>query len=217
MDYSIINKDYKKSGPKERIERLFDEYDEKDILITSSFGTTSAVLLHVISQVKPDHPIYFIDTNYLFKETIEYKNQLTDRLSLNVIDVQPQSNKHRFTNENKTYQYHHNLCCFINKVQPLNEVKANHKIWISGLLAYQNANRQNLNIFESKKGILKFHPILDMTKNEVELYHYIYDLPQHDLLNDGYSSLGCTHCTQKGAEREGRWSGVSKTECGLHV
>lgn len=217
MDYSIINESYKKLGPRERIERLFNDHNSEDILITSSFGTTSAVLLHIISQVKPDHPIHFIDTNYLFEETIDYKNELTDKLNLNVIDVQPQSNKHRFTSENKTYQYHHNLCCFINKVQPLNEVKANHKIWISGLLSYQNANRQNLNILEPKKGIVKFHPILDMTKNEVELYHYIYGLPQHSLLDQGYASLGCTHCTKKGTAREGRWSGVSKTECGLHV
>ena len=217
MNYSASNESYKQLPPKERLERLFREHDASDILITSSFGTTSAVLLHILSQVKPDHPVHFINTNYLFEETIDYKNKLSKKLGLNVVDVETSANKHRFTKENRTYQYHHDLCCFINKVQPLNEVKAKHKVWVSGLLSHQNANRENLNIFEPRKEILKFHPILDMTKNEVELYHYIYDLPEHQLLNQGYSSLGCTHCTKKGTGREGRWVGVQKTECGLHV
>lgn len=211
------NSNYESLSPKERLEELFREFPTDDILITSSFGTTSAVILHLISQVKPDHPIHFINTGYLFQETIDYKDKLVDQLGLNVVEVGTAENKHRFTKENHTYQYHQDLCCFINKVQPLNEVKANHKVWVSGLLAHQNANRQGLNIFEPKKDIMKFHPILDMSKSEVELYHYIYDLPEHPLLNEGYASLGCTHCTKQGTSREGRWAGIAKTECGLHA
>ena len=216
MNISDLNSSYNNLSPKDRLEKLFEENDADDILITSSFGTTSAVLLHLISQVKPDHPIHFINTNYLFDETLSYRNKLVQQLGLNVVDVQTQSNKHKFTRENQTYKFNQDLCCFINKVQPLNEVKADHKIWISGLLSYQNANRRNLNIFEQRQDIVKFHPIIDMSKSEVELYHYIYSLPEHTLLNEGYESLGCTHCTKKGKGREGRWSEIEKTECGLH-
>ncbi|TRX56119.1 phosphoadenylyl-sulfate reductase [Fulvivirga sp. M361] len=212
-----LNKRYSGLRPEERLQLLFDSFPEREILITSSFGASSAVLLHMLSKVKPDHPVYFVDTQYHFQETIDYKNQLVKLFHLNVEDVKAKTNHARFTNENSTWKLNTDLCCFINKVQPVNELKEKHSIWISGLLKYQNANRSKMQVFERKAGIVKFHPMLDMTRDEVELYSYINELPSHPLIEKGYDSIGCTHCTVKGHGRQGRWANTKKVECGLHL
>lgn len=208
---------YNPLTPRERLEKLFNEHDEAKILTTSSFGSTSVVLLHMISQIKPDHPIHFVNTGFLFQETLDYKMQLIEKLRLNVVDVQARENRHLFTRENQSWRFNHDLCCFINKVDPVNELKASYDLWISGLLAFQNANRSKTRIFEPKKDIVKFHPIIDMTAAEVSLYMTIHELPSHPLVAHGYDSIGCTHCTRKGKGREGRWFDNAKTECGLHA
>lgn len=212
-----LNKRYSNLGPKERVQLLFDSFPAEEILVTSSFGNSSALLLHLLSKVKPEHPIYFLDTGYHFPETIAYKNQMALRLGLNVQDVSAKRNRFKFTKTNQTYLQNQDLCCFINKVQPINELKENHSIWVSGLLKFQNANRQSLDVFEKRTDIIKFHPILDMTQEEVELYLHINELPKHPMVQRGYSSIGCTHCTKKGKNREGRWAGTNKIECGLHT
>jgi len=212
-----LNKRYEGLQPWERLELLFDSFPSREIMVTSSFGTSSAVLLHMLSKVRPEHPVYFVDTTYHFQETVEYKNQLIRQFGLNVIDIKARPNRSRFTKENHTWKLNHDLCCFINKVQPVNELREKHTLWISGLMKYQNANRHNLRIFEKKPDIVKFHPMLDMTREEVELYSYINDLPVHPLLEQGYNSVGCVHCTAKGEGRAGRWANTSKVECGLHL
>ncbi|MCG8318898.1 MAG: phosphoadenylyl-sulfate reductase [Cytophagales bacterium] len=217
MERLFDNNHYTSLTPRERLEKLFSEHDEAKILVTSSFGSTSVVLLHMLSQVKPGHPIHFVNTGFLFQETLDYKKQLIEKLGLKVINVKARENRHRFTRENQSWRFNHDLCCFINKVEPVNELRASYDVWISGLLAFQNANRSKTRIFEPKKDIVKFHPIIDMTAAEVSLYMTIYELPSHPLVAEGYESIGCTHCTRKGKGREGRWFDKTKTECGLHA
>ena len=217
MDQQFNNHHYASLTPRERLEKLFSDYDNSKILVTSSFGSTSVVLLHMISKVKPGHPIHFVNTGFLFQETLDYKQQLIKKLGLNVVNVKAKENRHRFTRENQSWRFNHDLCCFINKVDPVNELKASYDMWISGLLALQNANRSKTNIFESKKDITKFHPIIDMSAAEVSLYMTIHELTGHPLVAQGYESIGCTHCTKKGKGREGRWFDNAKTECGLHA
>ena len=217
MNLEFFNNHYKPLTPKERLQELYKHYPDDKILFTSSFGTTSVILLHMISQVRPEQKIYFIDTGYHFDETIAYRNQLKDRLGLNVVDLKAAPNRHKFTAQNYTYLQNQNLCCFINKVDPVERVKKGYHIWISGLLRFQNSNREKLQLFEETKDIVKFHPLLDMTQEETALYIQLYDLPINDLVNQGYDSVGCTHCTSKGNGRTGRWINNSKTECGLHV
>lgn len=217
IDLNAVNDEYELMMPEDRLIRIFQTYDPRDILVTSSFGGTSAVLLHMISKVQPGHPIHFIDTSFHFEETLRYKELLTSRLHLNVINVRAKGNKNRFTHENETWRYNQDLCCFINKVDPLDQIKGGYKIWISGLMAYQNANRKHIRIFEHKESLIKFHPMIDMTSSDVALYQLIHELPAHKLTARGYDSIGCKHCTQKGHGRSGRWAGTSKTECGLHI
>ena len=216
MDLQSLNTKYESLHPKQRLEKLFEDFDQEKILVTTSLGSTSVILLHLLSEVKPGHPVYFIDTSYHFKETLKYKNLIQDSFKLNIIDLKADDKKNHFTRENKTWKYNHELCCFINKIDPLEKIKPNYDIWVSGLLAFQNVNRKDLNIFE-QNGLMKFHPIIDMSKQDIALQIQLYDLPIHSLVHKGYDSIGCTHCTNKGQGRVGRWMDFAKTECGLHL
>jgi len=217
MNLEFFNNHYQPLSPRERLEELYKHYPEDKILFTSSFGSTAVILLHMISQIRPQQKIHFIDTGYHFKQTHEYKELLIDRLNLDVVDLSATSNRHNFTRNNLTYSHNQNLCCFINKVDPVDRVKKNYHIWISGLLRFQNSNRSKLSLFEKTKDIVKFHPLLDMSQEDTALYLQLYDLPIHPLVDEGYDSIGCTHCTSMGTGRTGRWMNSSKTECGLHV
>lgn len=215
-EIEVLNESFERLSPTERLLKIFQEFDEERILMTSSFGATSIVLLHMLSKIKADFPIYFIDTGYLFEETLKYKQELKDRFDLNIVDVAAKKNHHRFTKENQTWKYNSDLCCFINKVGPTEELKEGKDVWISGLMRYQNANREKLRVFEPKGDLLKFHPIIDLTEEEVQTYTMIYELPLNPMIYQGYGSIGCTHCTAKGEGREGRWINSAKSECGLH-
>jgi len=216
MKVKEINKSYQPLSFQERLERLFREFPEDKILVTSSFGTTSMALLHLLSKVKPGHPVHFIDTSYHFPETLEYRDKLVDQLGLKVVEVKAEDKKNRFTKENQTWRFNQDLCCFINKVEPLDKIKHNYQVWVSGLLGFQNIHRKSLNVFEHKNGILKFHPLIDISREDLNLYRKLFELPTHELLHQGYDSVGCTHCTKKGSGRTGRWIDIDKTECGLH-
>ena len=217
MNLEYFNNHYGKLSPRERLEELYKHYPEDKILFTSSFGSTSVILLHMISQIRPQQKIHFVDTGYHFEETLEYRNLIEERFDLQVIDLKAAPNRHKFTAQNYTYEQNQNLCCFINKVDPVDRIKKDYHIWISGLLRFQNENRSKLTLFQETKDIVKFHPLLDMTQEETALYIQLYDLPIHELVHQGYDSIGCTHCTTKGTGRTGRWINNSKTECGLHA
>lgn len=203
-------------GFEERIQKIYDFFDPEDILVTSSFGTKSVFLLHLISQVNPQQKIHFIDTTYHFPETIAYKNELIERFRLEVIDVLPETNENRLTREEKWWIEHPKMCCTINKISPLEPIISNHKVWIAGLMAFQTEFRSHLDIFSQQGDILKFHPFIDIDEGEF-LYHLAYHrLPHHPLEALGFGSVGCTHCTEKGEGRSGRWAASGNTECGLH-
>lgn len=201
----------------ERLKTLYHYFDEEEILITSSFGTNAVLLLHLISRIRPQQKIYFIDTTYHFPETLAYKAKLIEEFGLNVISVSAYQEGNNFTTKNQTWKDNPDLCCQINKVSPLEVVKSKHKLWISGVIGYQTPFRQHLQVFEKQDRMIKFHPLIDWTQEEVEAYFQLYQLPEHPLQHQGYGSVGCSHCTAKGAGREGRWKGKGKIECGLHL
>lgn len=214
VDKARINRSLTSKIVDARVAQIFNSF--KNILVTSSFGTTSAVLLHIISRVRPDYPIHFIDTGYHFRETMEYKQRLTKLLSLNVVDLHPDNARHQTTRKEQLWSNDPDQCCHINKVEPLNEIKSEYKIWMSGLIGYQNDRRSNLDIVIDKTGMLRCYPLIDWNKHLVDEYMELYGLPRHPLEERGYASIGCTHCTMPASGREGRWDGSDKTECGLH-
>lgn len=212
-----LNKKYRSLNVHHRIQELYHDFDVSDIMLTSSFAATSAMLLKFFSDVNKDQLIYFIDTGYHFKETLIYKDYLTKLYDLNVLDVTAEEWKHKFTSEDKTWTKDPDLCCSINKVEPLEKIKEKYNVWVSGLMRWQSDNRSSLDIFEERNGMIKFYPLLDVTQDERESFIKDHHLPFHPLISKGYFSIGCEHCTVPGKGREGRWNNSPKTECGLHL
>ncbi len=216
MNIDELNQIFQPLNFKARLETLYKFYKEEQILYTSSFGTKSIFLLHLLHQIKPSQKIHFINTTYHFEETLEYKKQVAREFDMQVIDVQPNKLENALTREESWWTDHPKMCCTINKLAPLEPIVARHDIWISGLMSYQTNFRSHLRVFEKQGDILKFHPLLDIDEGEF-LYHLdYYKLPRHPLEAEGYGSIGCVHCTAKGEGRSGRWKDSKKDECGLH-
>jgi len=212
-----LNDKYNKLTVEERITELYKDFDPAEVMLTSSFATTSAFLLRVFSQVNSAQKIYFIDTGYHFEETLVYKEKLMELYGLDVEDIRAEKWKHDFTTKDETWKKDPDLCCTINKVEPLALIKEQFTVWVSGLMEWQSDHRASLNIFEDRGGILKFYPLLDVTEEEREKYIKKHQLPFHPLIAKGDFAVGCTHCTVPGKGREGRWNNNPKTECGLHL
>ncbi len=216
-DIKALNLKYHHLSPIQRIEEIYNDFNIDEIMLTSSFAATSAFLLKIFSEVNPKQNVYFIDTGFHFKETLVYKDYLTSLYGLNVIDVSADKWKHDFTKNDKTWTKDPNMCCTVNKVEPLVNLKKSHKVWVSGLMAWQSDHRATLDTFEERNGILKFYPLLDVTKEERDSFIKTHHLPFHPLISKGYFSIGCMHCTVAGKGRNGRWNNNPKTECGLHL
>ncbi len=217
VDIESLNKKYLSLSFAERIAELYRDFDPAKVMVTSSFAATSAYFLHIISRIRPEQTIFFIDTGFHFPETLSYKNYLIDLYGLIVEDVRPEEWKHAFTAKEQSYKSDPDFCCSINKVEPLEEVKKDYQVWVSSLMRWQTSHRAGLNIFEEQRGTIKFHPMVDVSKQERDTYIREHALPFHPLVAKGYSSIGCSHCTVPGDDRAGRWVDTPKKECGLHL
>lgn len=217
LDLKRLNEQYDKLEVYKRVERLYYDFDANDIMLTSSFAATSAFLLKVFSDINKDQVIYFIDTGYHFKETLIYKEYLTQLYDLKVVSIRAEEKKHLLTADTKMWESQPNRCCHYNKVEPLRKIKKEYKIWVSGLMKWQSDFRNSLNIFEQRKEIVKFYPLLDIDFEGRDAFIRDHHLPFHPLKSRGYNSIGCTHCTVPGEGRSGRWNNSPKTECGLHL
>lgn len=214
---SALNEKYRVLTIEQRVGEIYHDFDPGRVMLTSSFAATSAFLLHVFSRVAPQQPVLFIDTGFHFPQTLEYKKKLTELYGLNVIDVKAEDWKHEFTVKDETWKKDPDFCCSINKVEPLYAIKNNYDVWASGLMNWQTSHRSTLDIFEVRGGIIKFYPLIDVTREQRDAYIKEHELPFHPLVALGYSSIGCTHCTVAGTDRSGRWNNSPKTECGLHL
>ena len=217
FNLSDLNERFRPLQPEQRITELYRIFKTSEVMLTSSFATTSAYLLHLFSIYQPEQEVLFINTGYHFEETIIYKEYLTKVYNITVKEVKAEGWKHEFTTTDQTWTKDPDYCCTINKVEPLEKLKANHKVWISGLMSWQSDHRATLDIFEERGGIIKFYPLLDVSREQREAYIKDHLLPFHPLQSKGYFSIGCTHCTKPGKGREGRWNNSPKTECGLHL
>lgn len=216
-DIQALNVRYAPLRFDERIAQLYQDFAADKVLVTSSFAATSAYFLHIIASVRPEQEIAFIDTGYHFDETISYKDFLTGEFGLKVRSLKAEDWKHEFTISEKTWERDPDFCCSVNKVEPLEAIKPNYHIWVSSLMRWQSDHRSDMAVFEERRGIIKFNPMIDVSKDERDAYIAEHQLPFHPLVEQGYSSIGCTHCTVKGEGRSGRWVGKPKTECGLHL
>ena len=194
-----------------------------NVAVVSSFGTESAVLLHLVAQADPTVPVIFVDTLKMFAETLDYRETLLERLGLvNSSVVTPDAAVLAAKDENGLrWSWDPDGCCEIRKVEPLKRAKQGLDSWISGRKAFQSVTRQNLPRFQIEDGRLKVNPLGDWTKDDLEAYFALHDLPRHPLEAKGYLSVGCEPCTSTvlpGEDpRAGRWRGWDKVECGIHT
>lgn len=216
-DLAALNARYQPLGFEARIAQLYRDFPVESVLVTSSFAATSAYFLHIVHSIEPRQKIAFIDTGYHFPETLAYRDELARRFGLEVFSIRAEDWKHQFTREDRTWEKNPDFCCSINKVEPLEAIKPQYRVWVSSLMGWQTDERAGMAIFELRRGMLKFNPMIDVTREARDAYIATHDLPVHPLVPQGYASIGCTHCTVKGEGRSGRWVGKPKTECGLHL
>jgi phosphoadenosine phosphosulfate reductase len=194
-----------------------------EVAIVSSFGTESAVLLHLVASVDPTVPVILLDTLKLFPETLAYRDTLVERLGLtDVRSIRPDADVLAKKDESGLrWSYDPDGCCEIRKVIPLAKALEGFDAQLTGRKGFQAATRTGLPRFEIADGRLKVNPLASWTKADLDDYFEAHDLPRHPLEAQGYLSIGCAPCTSvvKPGEdpRAGRWRGWDKVECGLHT
>lgn len=197
------------------------------LALVSSFGSESAVLLHMLSEIERSTPVLFLDTGMLFGQTLDYRKSLTERLGLtDVRDLRP-SFQDLATSDPKSdlWKTDTDACCAIRKVAPLDRVLLpEFDAWITGRKRFHGGSRLSLPVVEAgAEGKIKFNPLANWSKAELDAYMAEHDLPAHPLVEFGYPSVGCWPCTKPVEAgnasdiRAGRWAGSDKTECGIHT
>lgn len=196
----------------------------KKLFTSSSFQSHSLVMLHILSRIDKTIPVYFINTGYHFPETIRFRDYVTELFGLNTIDLKSEVPKimQRDNEGHLLFASDPDHCCYLNKTQPMDGVLRSHDIWINGVRADQSAARAAMKAEQpAPHGTLRFHPMLDWNAKMIWQYQKEFDLPKHPLEEQGYVSIGCEPCTRRldpeMQEREARWYGLKKVECGLHT
>lgn len=193
-----------------------------ELAVVSSFGSESAVLLHLVASVDPTVPVLFLNTGKLFGETLRYRDSLQMRLGLtDVRTVGPHPDHIRQCDPQGTlFSADPDRCCAMRKVWPLQEALKPFKAWMTGRKRYQAQNRASLPRVEHADGKIKINPLSDWTAEDIAAYREKHGLPEHPLVKDGFLSIGCMPCTDRVApgenQRAGRWRGLRKSECGIH-
>lgn len=193
------------------------------LAVVSSFGTESAVLLKFVADVDRTLPVLFLDTEWLFKETLAYRDALIDRLKLtDVRTISPSPSALALRDPKRDLCFRdHDACCAIRKVAPLAQELAPFGGWISGRKRIHGGERAHLPVVEADGERLKFNPLARLTRGDINGLFASANLPRHPLEALGFTSVGCVPCTGRpatgGDARDGRWGGLAKTECGIHV
>lgn len=193
------------------------------LAVVSSFGTESAALLALVSEIDRSIPVLFINTGWLFEETLQYRERIVAQLGLtDVRNVTPSAEVLALHDPERDLWFSDpDACCGIRKVQPLARALDQFDGWLNGRKRYQGHERGRLRAVEGDGTRLKFNPFAFVSKEEVGVLFARYRLPRHPLEERGFTSVGCMACTsrvERGEDaRAGRWRGLRKTECGIHT
>jgi phosphoadenosine phosphosulfate reductase len=200
-----------------------------ELMMSTAFGKSGMVILHMVKELIPELPVYFLDTGFHFQETLDYAEWIKREWRLDLRFHRPKLFGDAFRAEygEALYETDPDLCCHKNKVEPFAELIERHQGWIAGIRRDQSSTRADAEPIEIlAAGKLKVQPLVMWTRAMVEGYIAEHGIPLHPLFSRGYTSIGCAPCTScvagAGAEasadeRAGRWAGKEKTECGLHL
>jgi phosphoadenosine phosphosulfate reductase len=224
FDLDTMNRELETQNAERRVAWALENFPDR-IVMTSSFGAQSAVCLHLVTQQCPDIPVVLVDTGYLFPETYQFIDELSERLSLNLHIYRAQhSSAWQEARYGKLWEqglegierYNH-----LNKVEPMQRALRDlgAEAWISGLRRQQAKSRQHLEVLLWRNGRCKIHPVIDWTDRDVYRYLSQHGLPYHPLWEQGYVSIGDVHTTRRLVDgmnpEDTRFFGL-KRECGLH-
>jgi phosphoadenosine phosphosulfate reductase len=193
-----------------------------DLALVSSFGAESIALLHLAAMVARDIPVLFIDTEFLFTETLVYQQEVAERLGLRNLSIIRASDTHLQDPNRTLHKTNPDACCALRKAAPLNAALDGFDGWITGRKRFQSGRRAALDFFEMEPGTnrIKVNPLAHWSAQDVVDYMIENRLPRHPLVAQGYPSIGCAPCTSRvtpGEDiRAGRWRDTNKDECGIH-
>jgi phosphoadenosine phosphosulfate reductase len=220
-DAAMLERQLAQAGPRAIIEAAAKALPGR-LAVVSSFGIESAVLLKFVADVDRALPVLFLDTQWLYKETLAYRDRLTAHfglLDVRTLTPSPSAIVLRDPKHDLCFT-DREACCAMRKVAPLANELENFDGWISGRKRYQGGERAALPVVEADGPRLKFNPLARVTAAEIAALFAAAKLPRHPLETLGFTSIGCVPCTSRpaaGADaRSGRWSGLAKTECGIH-
>ncbi len=230
IDLPTLNPLLEKSTPAQVVEWAVAQFGN-ELVMSSSFGAESALLIHLATSVSPNIRIIFVDTGYLFPETHEFMEQLRRRFNLNVWSYHTRTDPiqylHQAGEENPMWRKDVNACCAVNKNEPFERAMRDlaPQAWLRGVRRIQAETRRAIGFVEFSKryNCFAISPLLNMSSKDIFEYMKRHDLPYHPLYEKGYASIGCNplSCTRpiKPGEdgRSGRWSGTGKVECGINI
>jgi phosphoadenosine phosphosulfate reductase len=217
-----LDRALRNASPAEVIAAALQTVGRERLALVSSFGTESAALLKVMADVDPAISVIFLDTGWLFEETLAYRDTLIERLGLrDVRSIKPlEETLSREDPDRELWFSDPDACCRIRKVEPLKRALAPFAAWINGRKRFQGGLRADIPVVEQDGIRLKFNPFANVSREQIEAIFKGANLPPHPLAASGFLSVGCMPCTSRTSPdedtRAGRWRGRPKTECGIH-
>jgi phosphoadenosine phosphosulfate reductase len=194
------------------------------LTMATAFGAEGCVLLHVLAEIEPTVRVFNLDTGYQFQETMELRDRIAQRYGIEVELVRPETSVVEYEKQHGGARYVSNAdqCCYDRKIVPLRRALSGYDAWITGIRADQSAQRASTQVVgrDPKFGLVKINPLLRWTRRDVWAFIVTHNVPYNPLHDRGFPSIGCWPCTKAVSagqdERDGRWAGQAKTECGLH-
>ncbi|MEM6482782.1 MAG: phosphoadenylyl-sulfate reductase [Pseudomonadota bacterium] len=219
-----LNDWYRQHAARAVLEQVLTRPASGQIALVSSFGVESVVLLHLVSVIRRDTPVLFLDTEMLFAETLAYQTELAKFLKLSDVRVIKASEAllSRQDLDKTLHQSNPDACCDLRKTKPLADALRGFDGWITGRKRFHGGRRTEIDFFEAEPGTgrIKINPLAYWTRDDIQTYIEENRLPRHPLVATGYTSVGCMPCTSPTGKHEdpraGRWRKFEKTECGIH-
>jgi phosphoadenosine phosphosulfate reductase len=218
MSAVAVTPDLEHMSAEEVLAYMVDRFHPK-LYVACSFQKEASVIMDMLLKIEPEARFFTLDTGLFFRETYATWREMEERYDVKVevyqgMSLARQAEEHG----DELWNRDPDACCGIRKVAPLKEALAEVDGWISGLRREQSPMRSAAPKlqWDKKNELWKANPLADWSEKDVWSYIVENDVPYNDLHDRGYGSIGCTHCTQPGSAREGRWSQTHKVECGLH-
>jgi phosphoadenosine phosphosulfate reductase len=220
-----LSAQWESAGPEELLRFAFERFPK--IAISTAFGPEGCALVAMAVGLKADVPVFTIDTDFLFPESVALRERFVERYGVNLqilkgtVTIEEQNRRYGL----KLYERDADMCCALRKVEPTKRALKGVDAWIAGLRRDQSRTRVDISAIElfdraDEPPVVKVNPLRNWTRQDTWRYLTEHEVPYNPLLDRGYKSIGCWPCTRPVKEgedeRAGRWGG-QKAECGIHT